>query len=89
MKTLLRWLFAIVSTVMATTALAEFHTYQIEQLFSDASGNVQYIVLHESQGMAAEYFWMGNAITSVQPGVTKAYIFPNNLPVGMSCNPYP
>jgi len=89
MKTLLRWVFTIACTAVATTALAEFHTYRIEQLFSDASGTVQYIVLHESQGMAAEYFWAGNSITSIiQPGVTKAYMFPNNLPVGSMCNPY-
>jgi len=84
MKTLLRWIFAIASAAVATTALAEFHTYKIEQLFSNASGTVQYIVMHEMAGMPAEYFWTGNSITSIQTGVTKAYMFPNNLPVGMN-----
>ena len=86
-----RWLlriFALATALLTSVASAEFHTYVIEQLFSDQTGTVQFIVMHESQGMSAEYFWQGNQITSTHAGQTKAFMFPNNLPIGMSCNPY-
>lgn len=87
MKTIFRWIAAISSSLVATAAIAEFHTYQIEQIFSNASGTVQYVVMHESQGMSAEYFWAGNTISSSTPMV---YRFPNNLPIGSGsmCGPY-
>ena len=67
---------------MATAARAEFHTFQIEQLYSNADGSVQFVVLHESQGMDGENFLQGQALTSTRMGVTKTYIFPTNLPGG-------
>ncbi len=89
MKTWLRWTVALAMVCFTTTASAEFHTYVIEQLYSNASGTVQFIVLHESQGMSAEYFWSGNQIRSTHAGQTKTFTFPNNLPIGaMNCSPY-
>ena len=88
MKTLVQSMIAIATGLLATTALAEFHTYRIEQIFSNASGTVQFIVLHEAQGLGAEYFWSGNKLTSTSTGVSNSYTFPANLPIGTSCNPY-
>ncbi len=88
MKTIVQSMIAFAAALLATTALAEFHTYRIEQIFSNASGTVQFIVLHEAQGMSAEYFWAGNKLTSTSPGVSNSYTFPANLPIGMACNPY-
>jgi hypothetical protein len=68
--------------LVATAARAEFHTFQIEQLYSNADGSVQYVVLHESQGMNGENFLLGQVFTSTRLGVTKTYVFPNNLPGG-------
>jgi hypothetical protein len=85
------WLLAVLGLAAATVAnvaSAEFHTYVIEQLFSDASGNAQFVVMHESQGMGGEYLWAGQQLRSTHAGLTKTYSFPNNLPVGGSCNPY-
>jgi hypothetical protein len=79
MKTLFRWIAAISSSLLATAAIAAFHTYQIEQIFSNASGTVQFIVMHESQGMSAEYFWANNTISTSAP---MTYRFPSNLPIG-------
>ncbi|MEP6942252.1 MAG: hypothetical protein ABI981_04925 [Betaproteobacteria bacterium] len=87
MKTMLRCCFAFALAVAAGAATAEFHTYQIEQIYTNASGTTQYIVMHESQGLAAEQFWNGNTLTSTAQGSVKTYVFPNNLPVGMGC-PY-
>jgi hypothetical protein len=43
--------------------------------------------MHESQGMSAENFWMGNALTSTHLGTTQTYVFRNNLP-GVMCGYY-
>jgi len=88
MKTGFRWIAALALGSVATVASAEFHTYVIEQLFSNASGTVQFIVMHESQGMSAEYFWNGNQLKSTHLGQTKLYTFPSNLAVGAFCDPY-
>ena len=88
MKTTFRWIAAIASSLVAGAAVAEFHTYQIEQIYSNASGTVQFVVMHESQGLSEEYFWSGNKFTSSSQSGINTYTFPNNLPIGMSCDPY-
>src|SRR5262249_33321396 len=84
MKPSLRWVLAAALALFASIASAAFHTYQIEEIFSNADGTVQYIVMHEFAGMPAEYFWMGHTITTGQ----MSYTFPNNLPIQTMCNPY-
>jgi hypothetical protein len=90
MKTWFRWVAALAMASAASIASAEFHTYLIEQLFSNASGTVQFIVMHESQGMSAEYFWAGHQITNRQGTQVNAFTFQTNLPIGMNmyCGPY-
>ena len=92
MRHLFRYLLApalaLSASLWPTAVLAEFHTYQIEEIFSNADGTVQYVVMHESQGMSGEYFWAGNPFISSHAGQSKLFTFPNNLPVGMNCNPY-
>jgi hypothetical protein len=82
-----RYLLAPALALWAASAVAEFHTFQIEEIFSNADGTVQYVVMHESQGMSAENFWMGNAFTSTHLGTTQTYIFRNDLP-GVMCSYY-
>ena len=52
-----RWLCSSMSILMfaASAAWANFHLFQIEQLFSNADGTVQFIVLHEFTGANAEH----------------------------------
>jgi hypothetical protein len=84
---LFRYLMAPALALWAASAAAEFHTYKIDQIFSNADGTVQYVMMHESQGMSAENFWMGNSLTSTHLGTTQTYIFRNNLP-GVMCGYY-
>ena len=84
MPMLLRLLAIVVVGLTATAARAEFHTFQIEELYSNADGTVQYVVLHESQGMDGENFLGGHTLTSMpQGGQSRSFVFPNNLPGGM------
>ena len=78
-----RWLRSCVFTIVfvaTSTAFASFHTFRIEQLFSNADGSVQFIVLNESGNFNGENFWAGRTLTSTHAGVTKSFTFPANLP---------
>jgi hypothetical protein len=89
MKPSLHWILAPALVLFASIASAEFHTYQIQQIFTNASGTVQFIVMHESQGSSIEYFWMGNHLRALAASGNKDFVFPNNLPVQQTmCNPY-
>jgi hypothetical protein len=83
MKLALSWVFAFASAVAAPAAWATFHTYQIDQIFSNADGTVQFVVLHEVAGMNGQNFLAGHTFTSMSGGATKTYTFPTNLPGGM------
>ncbi len=85
MKNKLRgWLGpALLSLSFAATA--EFHTYVIDELYSNADGTVQYLVMRESIGQNGENLWLGNALTamSTHGGAPKTYVFTRNLAGGM------
>jgi hypothetical protein len=83
-KRLLRHVLASVIALVATAALAEFHTFQIEQIFSNADGSFQYIVLRESQGLNGESLWSGHTFTatSAHNGTSKTLVFRSDLPGG-------
>src|SRR6476620_10720365 len=66
--------------LVATSAHADFHTYKIEQIFSNADGSVHFIVMHEAEFANGQEFWTGHALTSMHGGTTATFTFPNNLP---------
>jgi hypothetical protein len=66
--------------LFAPNAGASFHTYQIHQIFSNADGTIQFVVLHEVAGENNEHFLAGHTLTSTQGGTTKTYTFNKNLP---------
>ncbi|MDE2210773.1 MAG: hypothetical protein KGJ99_13690 [Betaproteobacteria bacterium] len=78
---------AAMLALVSSVASATFHTFRIEEIYSDASGTVQYVVLHESQGMDGQNLLAGHSFTSTQFGITKTFTFPNDLPGG-SCSYY-
>jgi len=77
-----RWLCSLtwVLVFTASPAWANFHLFQIEQLFSNADGTVQFIVLHEFMGSNDEHLWGGQPLISTRAGVNKTFLFPKNLP---------
>jgi len=77
-----RWICLSLWALMfaASGASAAFHLFQIEQLFSNADGSVQFIVMHEFTGSNFESFWGGNPLTSMSAGGNKNFTFPGNLP---------
>ncbi|MDQ2917636.1 MAG: hypothetical protein M3R40_10885 [Pseudomonadota bacterium] len=65
---------------LASPVLADFHTFQIEQIYSNADKTVQFIVMHESQSQDGQQFWRGHDLTSTSAGGTNTFVFPKNLP---------
>jgi hypothetical protein len=78
-------LATLLFTAGALPARAAFHTFKIDQVYSNSDGTVQYVVMRESTGTTGEYFWAGNTLESTNAaGVKKQFRFPVNLPVSPS-----
>lgn len=83
MKLALGWVFGLAAAAAAPAAWASFHTYQIDQIFSNADGTIQFVVLREAAGLNGENFFAGHTLTSSSVGATNTYTFPVDLPGGM------
>jgi hypothetical protein len=73
--------------LFASAAWAEFHTYKIDQLYSNADRSVQFLVMHESLGMDGENLWLGHTLLARSGDVTRSFVFTRNLPGG-TCDGY-
>jgi hypothetical protein len=82
-----RFLSAITAMLVSLAALASYHTYVIDELYSNADGTVQYVVLRESLGMNGENLLGGHTLTATHGGQTKSFTFTRDLPGGM-CDYY-
>jgi hypothetical protein len=73
-------LVALVLLLAASSAAqATFHMYRIQQLFTNADGTIQFVVLRECCGTDGEHMWNGLTLRAT-PGGT--FTFPSNLPSG-------
>ncbi len=82
MRTRLHILLGVVVAFVALSAQATFHTFRIDEVFSNADGTVQYVVLREAEGLSGQQFLAGLPFTSTHAGTTKTFTFPANLPSG-------
>lgn len=80
--------FGLACALAALPAGATFHTFQIQEIFSNADGTIQYVVLHEALGMNGQEFLAGHTFTATQGATTNTYVFPNDLPAGGSDSGY-
>jgi len=80
MRDKLRLLLIAAVAMFSPLSAASFHTFQIDEIFSNADGTVQYVVLREAAGFSAQQFLGGQSFTSTHAGVTKTFTFPGNLP---------
>jgi hypothetical protein len=86
MSALLRVCAAAILSLAASGVFADFHLFRIEQLFSNADGTVQFIVLHEIQGDNGEHVWSGHTLTTQGAQGTRSFTFPSNLPSFATAN---
>jgi hypothetical protein len=73
-------LLVVAAAVFASSALAAFHLFRVDQVYSNADGSVQYVVIREVTGSDGESFWQGNSLTTTGAGGTQQFRFPANLP---------
>jgi hypothetical protein len=83
MRRIVTGLISLLSALAVSSAWATFHTYQIDEIFSTADGNVQFVVLREVAGANGQNLLAGRSFTSTSGGVTKTFVFETNLPGGM------
>ena len=65
---------------LAFSAQASFHTFQINEIYSNADGNIQFIELREVQGASGQNFLGGASLSTGSGATQKTFKFPNNLP---------
>ena len=73
-------MLALVALVASTPSRASFHTYQINEIYTNLDGTLQFIELKEAFGAGGQHFLRGLTITSGSGANTKSFTFPNNLP---------
>ena len=87
MKTQFRWLAGAALVLWASFAQAAFHLFRLEQLYSNADGSVQFVVLREASGSNGENFWAGNPLRATPAGgAAQQFNFPTNLPSSATAN---
>ena len=70
-----------IASLSFTSAHAAFHLFRIDQIYSNADGSVQYVVMREATGTNGENFWSGLSLrTTNAAGVAKNFQIPSNLP---------
>jgi hypothetical protein len=55
-------------------------SFQIDQVFSNADGTVQYVILRESAGQNGQNGFTGLTLTATQGARTSTFTFPTDLP---------
>lgn len=81
MKNFLRRLAMTVLLICAPPAQAAFHLFRIEQLYSNADGTVQFVVLREFTGSNGENLWQGQSLPAAPAGGSqRTFLFSSNLP---------
>jgi hypothetical protein len=71
---------AVAAMLFPSLAIADFHTFTVEQLYSSADGEIRFIVLREAAGANGQERFAGHQVTSSHAGVLKTFMIPSNLP---------
>jgi hypothetical protein len=86
LASILRGLPVFAAALAATAAWADYRSFAIDQVYSNADGTVQFVVLHETQATNGGNNWSGRTFTSTHGGVTKSFAFPADLPAAATAN---
>ena len=76
----LRFCALTILLAAASAALASFHLFRIEQIYSNADATIQFVVMHESFGANGEHLWAGQTLSSSGGGNNQSITFMANLP---------
>ncbi len=81
-----RPLLVLILLLFAGLAGAQPLSYQIEELYSNADGSVQFVVLRETTGQAGQQGLGGRQLTATGLHATKTFTFPSDLPSSLTGN---
>lgn len=62
-------------------AHGSFHTWVINELYSNVSGTIQFIEFREIAGLDGQDLLAGHALTSTRGAIVNTFVFPSDLPV--------
>jgi hypothetical protein len=71
-------LILLACTLLAQSASATFHLWKLSEIYSDSTGNVQYIVL--STSVSGQQFLTGHEISTSWAGSLRQFNFTSDLP---------
>jgi hypothetical protein len=77
-KYAIQWFCAIALLVFPGVTRASFHLWQLNEIYSNADGTVQFIEL--STAFGGQQFLAGHTMTSSQGATTHSFTFPSDLP---------
>lgn len=75
-------LCALLAAAATTSADASFHTFQVNELYSNADGTVQYIELREAFSANDQEFFSGHTLSVTRGATTHTFTFLTDLPNG-------
>ena len=78
-RPLIHAVFALL-VMSAAPARAEFHLFRVDQVYSNADGSIQYVMLRESTGSNGENFIGGQRLIATSGNSNQIFVFPTNLP---------
>lgn len=82
-KTLLGCILLI---TVVSSAEASFHTFKVNEIYSNADGSIQFVELREASGLNGQNIWAGHTLTSSNGTTTNTFTFSNNLPSSTTAN---
>jgi hypothetical protein len=88
MKGLTGWFVAVALVFLSPGAMADFHTFRIQQIYSNADGSVQFVVLREIKDSDGENKFAGHNLTATFNGQPAYYDFPSDLPNAQTAGKY-
>ncbi len=68
--------------LLALQAEASFHTWAVQEIYSNADGTIQFIEMKETFGANFEHLFAGHSLTSN----AHNFVFPTNLPSSTTAN---
>jgi len=86
---MLHWRAAFLVVLLALTAPAAgtgFESWKIDEIYSNADGTKQYVVLKEAQGANGMNRLAGRSLTASHAGIAKTYTFGLDLPDTVTAN---
>lgn len=81
--------FLVVAAFVAVFPVsANFHTWKVNEIYSNADGSVQFIEMKEGSGLNGQQFLPGHSIICITPSGTNRFNFPANLPSSATANKF-